>query len=412
LPALIRKVCVAGDGEKYAAYQYFFCQQLGDNKFKDKLSTIFSIIDRTVPSSKVLQFCVEYGVESTNSKTRAASLEMLSQLIRKRGDIAPSASAHKLYRRIAEQISSADSNTRNYALDCIAFLHKYSGNAAFTYADGLPHKERDMLQNRIEKLAGPRSTPPSAQHSPQRQSGADPETSSPAQSQRKASTASGSVRVEPAERSSRSEQNARIVSQGHRPSPYEQESDARTRETFAVQEQLVKAINYNIRDRLMAAKTALPPPPYPEPEPDAQSPNPEIADSIAEADTQNPAECVKALKQLQADLVETPELFKGHVVTLITVLSKQFAKLFERQTTIDEPGMFRMAKHLIQTMSNFCDAPALLAEMDSDVFQNLLEQLTRGLLLLTKDEHKEMAKFVNMTILRLFATSNQIVLFK
>lgn len=385
--------------------------QLGDNKFKDKLSTIFSIIDRTVPSSKVLQFCVEYGVESTNSKTRAASLEMLSQLIRKRGDIAPSASAHKLYRRIAEQISSADSNTRNYALDCIAFLHKYSGNAAFAYADGLPHKERDMLQNRIEKLAGPRSTPPSAQHSPPRHSGAEAETSSPAQSQRKVSTASGSVRLEPTEVSSRSEHNARVVSQGDRPSPYEQELEARRREPFAVQAQLVKT-HYNARDRLMAAKTALPPPPYPEPKPDAQLPDPSIADSIAEADTPNPADCVKALKQLQADLVETPDLFKGHVITLITVISKQFAKLFERQTTIDEPGMFRMAKHLIQTMSNFCDAPALLAEMDSDVFQDLLEQLTRGLLLLTKDEHKEMAKFVNMTILRLFATSNQIVLFK
>lgn len=405
-----------GNEEKHFADQVFHLPtQLGDNKFKDKLATIFSIIDRTVPSSKVLQFCVECGVESTNSKTRAASLEMLSQLIRKRGDIAPSASAHKLYRRIAEQISSADSNTRNYALDCIAFLHKYSGNAAFAYADGLNNKERDMLQNRIEKLAGPRSTPPSALQSPPRRSSGEADRISPAQSQRKAPATSGSARGD-SPLSTNDEDNAGIPSRRDQASPHIQESMAGQRESFEVQAQRVKTPHPIALHRKLEGtfKSTRPPPPYPQDKVHTAPPDADldVADLIRTADTNNPGECVKTLKQLQADLVETPDVFAGNVHTLISTVTKQFARLFEKQTTIDDPAMFRMAKHLIQTMSNFCDVPALLAEMDSDALQHLLEQLTMGLLLLTKEEHKEMAKFVNMTILRLFATSNQIVLFR
>lgn len=341
---------------------------------------------------------------------------MLSQLIRKRGDIAPSASAHKLYRRIAEQISSADSNTRNYALDCIAFLHKYSGNAAFAYADGLNNKERDMLQNRIEKLAGPRSTPSSAFNSPPRQVGAHSETSSPARSQGRASVASSSDGNDTAvtERI-RSHQNGRILSQGNEASPHIQESLERQREPSAVQTQLkVRHPGTSARTPEAMPNSSRPPPLYPERagRPNLPGPDLDITDLIRNADTENPGDCVQALKQLQADLIDSPEVFKGHVRPLISTISTQFARLFKEQTTIDDPGMFRMAKHLIQTMSNFCDVPALLAEINSNVLQHLLEHLTRGLLLLTKEEHKEMAKFVNMTILRLFATSNQIVLFK
>ncbi|KAI5453121.1 hypothetical protein NCC49_006149 [Naganishia albida] len=384
-------------------------RKLGDNKFKEKLSTIFAIIDRTVPSSKVLQFCVEYGVDSTNSKTRAASLEMLSQLIRKRGDIASSASAAKLYRRIAEQISSADSNTRNFALDCIAFLHKYSGTAALDYAHNLPQKERDMLQNRIEKLAGPKSTPPSALSSPPKQGDIGTETPSPSQLPRYTSSSRTPSHAEHTVKTTSLTGGPR-----DRPEVSRMPSEAQARSVRTQYSGLPRprASTADL-DTPPVSDLGPPPPPYKPVEVEVPI---ESADDIAQliriANTPDPQLCVKALKRVQIQLVETPNLFVGNVALLISTVTRQFERLFEQPATIDDPQMFRMAKHLIQTMSNFCDLPELLSEINSGLLEDLLEQLSRGLLLLTKEAHKEMAKFVNMTILRLFATSNQVVLFR
>jgi cytoskeleton-associated protein 5 len=156
-----------------------------------------------------------------------------------------------------------------------------------------------------------------------------------------------------------------------------------------------------------------PPPPYKPVEVEAPIENADdVAQLIRSANTPHPQICVKALKRVQIQLVETPNLFAGNVALLISTVTRQFERLFEKPAALDDAQMFRMAKHLIQTMSNFCDLPELLSEMNSGLLEDLLEQLSRGLLLLTKDAHKEMAKFVNMTILRLFATSNQVVLFR
>jgi cytoskeleton-associated protein 5 len=169
-------------------------------------------------------------------------------------------------------------------------------------------------------------------------------------------------------------------------------------------------------DTPAAADLDHPPPPYEQPAqvvPDEPIQNADdIAQLIRSANTSIPQSCVKALKRVQIQLVETPHLFAGNVPLLISTVTRQFERLFEKPAAMDDTQMFRMAKHLIQTMSNFCDLPELLSEMNSGLLEDLLEQLTLGLLLLTKETHKEMAKFVNMTILRLFATSNQVVLFR
>ncbi|KAJ9121720.1 hypothetical protein QFC22_002341 [Naganishia vaughanmartiniae] len=417
-------------------------RKLGDNKFKDKLSNIFAIIDRTVPSSKVLQFCVENGVDSTNSKTRAASLEMLSHLIRKRGDIAPSASSAKLYRRIAEQISSPDSNTRNHALDCIAYLHKYTGKSAFSYTQDLSQKERDLLQNRIEKLAGSRSSGPSSVSSPPRELESSTATSDSSDLLRHGSTASTGVANEalPEPTLSREDKNLPAASSSETTQDSSEGPPAysRPRTTFEIRARAFEG-------QVSGKRTAIPHPSAPDIHPSAspvlrssptrhssartRQPAPpayeqtraedlvcetaeDVEKRIREANTSDAKACVDRLKALQAQLIAKPHLFVNHVPLLLSTVTRQFGRLFEKEGSIDQDGMFRMAKHLIQTMSNFCDLPELLAKVTADILQSLLEQLTLGLLLLTQDTHKEMARFVNMTILRLFAASDQVVLFR
>ncbi|KAJ9096595.1 hypothetical protein QFC19_007128 [Naganishia cerealis] len=391
LPALIRK--------------------LGDNKFKEKLSNIFAIIDRTVPSSKVFQFCIEHGVESTNSKTRAASLEMLSHLIRKRGDIAPSASSAKLYRRIAEQISSPDSNTRNHALDCIAYLHKYTGNSAFAHTQNLSQKERDLLQNRVDKLAGMRSA------------GSSSHTSSPPQEKDSRATAADSPlrsrQVSTVSVPSASESVHEPIPSGEQASlpatlkPVTRHTSSEGLPVPSDSRIPFEAQARNQRGQLSRPLSSQPGPPPPYEQPRAQiATADDIAMYIREANTSDATRCVDKLKVLQAQLTANPHLFVKNVELLLSTVTRQFERLFEKEGGIDQEGMFRMAKHLIQTMSQFCDLPELLAKVTPEPLQDLLEQLTLGLLLLTQDTHKEMAKFVNMTILRLFGASDQGVLFQ
>lgn len=374
-------------------------------------------------------------MDSTNSKTRAASLEMLSHLIRKRGDIAPSASSAKLYRRIAEQISSADSNTRNYALDCIAYLHKYTGNTAFNYTQDLSQKERDLLQNRIEKLAGSRSSGPSSVSSPPRDQEKSTTTSESSDLLRHGSTASARYASETIAEPvmSREESSLPISSSGMTTPDCSEEPPAysRPRTNFEI-----RARAY--RSQVHSSRTAVPHPPAPvsrisaptiHPSARTQQPAPppyeqtraedlpcetaeDVGQRIREADTSDPKACVNRLKILQVKLLARPQLFVDHVPLLLSTVTRQFERLFEKEGRIDQEGMFRMAKHLIQTMSNFCDLPQLLAKVTADILQNLLEQLTLGLLILLQDTHKEMARFVNMTILRLFAASDQVVLFR
>jgi cytoskeleton-associated protein 5 len=383
-------------------------------------------------------------VDSTNSKTRAASLEMLSHLIRKRGDIAPSASSVKLYRRIAEQISSPDSNTRNHALDCIAYLHKYSGNSAFNYTQDLSQKERDLLQNRIDKLAGSRSSGPSSVSSPPQELESSTATSDASDILRHGSTTSARGASEavidpmvPREEGSLPASSSSMSTQDsiEGPPPY-----SRPRTNFEIRARAV-------RHQVLSSRTAIPHPSAPavhaSASPFRRPPSPTIHPSararqlapppayeqtraqdlvcetaedveqrIRQANTSDAKVCVDCLKALQAQLIAKPHLFADHVPLLLSTVTRQFERLFEKEGRIDQDGMFRMAKHLIQTMSNFCDLPELLAKVTADILQDLLEQLTLGLLILTDDTHKEMARFVNMTILRLFAANDQVVLFR
>jgi len=170
--------------------------------------------------------------------------------------------------------------------------------------------------------------------------------------------------------------------------------------------------------------------PEPEPEPELepeQPPSPAVNDItiiISSILSHDPSRSVEALKKIQrilevipAEASQSPAYVElsEHVEGLIETIALQMGHVFERSTAIAEPENFRLAKHLVQTLNAFCDHPILAEGLTVDNVTGLLEELTTRLLQ-TDDSSdskvKDLSRFINMIILRLFSTGRRIVIFR
>ncbi|KAI6036614.1 microtubule associated protein [Pisolithus microcarpus] len=133
---------------------------------------------------------------------------------------------------------------------------------------------------------------------------------------------------------------------------------------------------------------------------------------------------VDALKKIQKTLMIKPEdghtssdykELAEHTEGLIETITLQMTHVFERQEDLVIDENFRLAKHLIQTLNTFCDHVLLAESLTIDILTPLLEELTLRLLE-TDDSHvskvKDMSRFINMIILRLFATGRKMSIFR
>ena len=133
---------------------------------------------------------------------------------------------------------------------------------------------------------------------------------------------------------------------------------------------------------------------------------------------------VDALKKIQKILMTKPEHghasfeykeLAEHTEGLIETITLQTAHVFERPEDLVIDENFRLAKHLIQTLNTFCDHTLLAESLTVDILTPLLEELT--LRLLETDDSsvgkiKDMSRFINMIILRLFATGRKMSVFR
>lgn len=131
-----------------------------------------------------------------------------------------------------------------------------------------------------------------------------------------------------------------------------------------------------------------------------------------------------ALKKIQKILSVGPEVgpefplyreLAEHAAGLIETITLQMAHVFERPENLVPDDNFRLAKHLIQTLNNFCDHTMLAETLTVDILTSLLEELT--LRLLETDDSaikkvKDLSRFINMIILRLFATARRMSIFR
>ena len=138
----------------------------------------------------------------------------------------------------------------------------------------------------------------------------------------------------------------------------------------------------------------------------------------------DPARSVDALKKIQKVLEIGPEEgpsspayqdLAEHTEGLIETITLQMAHVFERPDAITAQENFRLAKHLIQTLNAFCDHTYLAESLTVDILTSLLEELTLRLLQTDNSPDsrvKDLSRFINMIILRLFATGRRMSIFR
>lgn len=144
--------------------------------------------------------------------------------------------------------------------------------------------------------------------------------------------------------------------------------------------------------------------------------------TISNVLSHDPSRSVDALKKVQKILELSPEAGKGntryreladHTEGLIETITLQMSHVFDHD--ILDPANFRLAKHLIQTLNAFCDHPILSESLSVDSLRGLLEELTLRLLITDESSDskvKDLSKFINMILLRLFATGRRITIFR
>lgn len=149
-----------------------------------------------------------------------------------------------------------------------------------------------------------------------------------------------------------------------------------------------------------------------------------ITITISSILSNDPLRSVDALKKVQKILALKPEdglsspqyqELAEHTEGLIETITLQMAHVFDRPDDLVVEENFRLAKHLIQTLNNFCDHAFLAESLTVDILTSLLEELT--LRLLETDESsvtkvKDLSRFINMIILRLFATGRRMSIFR
>lgn len=150
----------------------------------------------------------------------------------------------------------------------------------------------------------------------------------------------------------------------------------------------------------------------------------DITVTISSILSNDPTRSVDALKKIQKVLEVGPDQgpsspayqeLAEHTEGMIDTITLQMAHVFERPEDITLPDNFRLAKHLIQTLNAFCDHVFLAESLTVDILTSLLEELTLRLLQTDNSPDgkvKDLSRFINMIILRLFATGRRMSIFR
>ncbi len=149
-----------------------------------------------------------------------------------------------------------------------------------------------------------------------------------------------------------------------------------------------------------------------------------ITVTISKILSSDPSRSVNALKQIQRILEATPEEgpsspqyrdLSDHTEGLVETITLQMSHAFEKPSAVAEPDNFRLAKHLIQTINAFCDHPMLAESLQVDTLTPLFEELTLRLLQTDESDNskvKDLSRFINLIILRLFATGRRMTVLR
>ncbi|KXN82086.1 Cytoskeleton-associated protein 5 [Leucoagaricus sp. SymC.cos] len=417
--------------------------KLGDARepVRARVQRIFQLLPKVYPYSRVFQILLDQGIKAKVAKTRQGTLDELANILRKSGMSACEPS--KAFPLIASTLSDKDPQVRKSTLNVLSEAYALVGEKVWSLVGPLSPKDKTQLEERLRRIPGPSSHDKSeslsaANPAVSRLTGGLPRPASPSMAgvSRLARPASPAVirSASPAlSLTSRAESPIR-GSRPVAPSPAPTSPSSRGRGKSLLPSRLARP-----KSNLPAVSTTTPQetvyqePTSPSPMPrrhgqvEPQTPldgSEDITLTISTILSSDPLRSVDALKKIQKVLSAGPEAgpsnpqyreLADHTEGLIESITLQMAHVFERPEELVTDENFRLAKHLIQTLNNFCDHGILAESLTVDILTSLLEELT--LRLLETDDSstkkiKDLSRFINMIILRLFATGRRMSIFR
>ncbi|CAL1704809.1 unnamed protein product [Somion occarium] len=439
--------------------------KLGDARepVRVRVQHIIQTLPKVYGYSRISQLLLDHGLKSKVAKTRQGTLDEIGGLLKKFGIGA--CEPAKAFPAVASTISDKDPAVRKSALAALSEGYVLVGEKIWSLVGHLSPKDKTQLEERLRRVAGPSSpdrgetpAPPSQVTrlmtgiprsgspvpGPASRIGGIPRSSSPALAapSRLARPNSPSGRSSSPVPSgiARSASPARMTrgSASHLPAPTSPTAIGRPKVLGPSRLGVPRSRPNNTQshapkrpsqEELYSSANGLvhePPPPEDDiPMNRLQNGSTDdITVTISSILSNDPSRSVDALKKIQKVLEVGPEEgisspayreLSEHTEGLIETITLQMAHVFERPDDIVIPENFRLAKHLIQTLNAFCDHVILAESLTVDILTSLLEELTLRLLQTDNSPDsrvKDLSRFINMIILRLFATGRRMSVFR
>ncbi|KAL4265310.1 CLASP family protein [Pleurotus pulmonarius] len=434
-----------------------FILKLGDarEQVRSRVQAIIQDLPKIYAYSRLFQLLSDYGLKSKVAKTRQGSLDEMAGLLKRFGIGA--CEPNKACPITASMIADKDSLVRKAALGALGEVYTLVGDKVWSLVGPLPAKDKTQLEERLRRVPGPpeaAKVEPTLAPPPQisRIAGGIPRPNSPAGTSRFGIPRSASPALVPRSKLARPASPAAPI-RANSPNP-RPESPVRPPASQPPVSTIPQSPTGLARPRSMlpsrlgrprtnTGSTLSPPvdtipestrpthhitPSYDDHYDDPNEPPPPVADditvTISSILSSDPSRSVDALKKFQKILAVSPDAGSSspqyrelaeHTEGLIETITLQMTHIFDRPDEFILDENFRLAKHLIQTLNNFCDHPFLAESLTVDTLTSLLEELT--LRLLETDDSpvkkvKDLSRFINMIILRLFATGRRMSIFR
>ncbi|TDL27444.1 microtubule associated protein [Rickenella mellea] len=443
--------------------------KLGDAReaVRIRVQQIIQNLPKIYAFSRVFQLLMDYGLKSKVAKTRQGALEELTSILKRTGIGACDPS--KAFPLIASMISDKDAQVRKSALSTLSEAYVLVGEQIWTLVKNLSPKDKTQLEERLRRIPGPvtqgKADAPIALPAPVSRLNASvsraaspgppsrlPNVSRPASpamvpasralqgSSPSRSTAATAVLTDngrpgsPARASKLPGMSAiagpSSPTVGTKPKSYlpsrlgPPRSRSNTNTGYPGIHATEEANGERHVLRPLNGTFSQAPPSEPAMEPFSPPEEDAITLTISKILSSDAARSVDALKQIQKILETSPadgpssaryRELSDHTEGLVDTITLQMGHVFDNTGALAEPENFRLAKHLIQTLNSYCDHTVLAESLQVDILTALLEELT--LRLLQTDESlnskiKDLSRFINMIILRLFATSRRMTVIR
>ncbi|CAH7684994.1 spindle pole body component alp14 [Phakopsora pachyrhizi] len=396
----------------------------GDSKevLRNRVRTIFKSICAVYPFSKVFQSLLEHGLKSKNARIRAECAEELSALFQRHGlGVCQPA---KALPQIAALISDRDSAVRNSALSALASAYASAGDVILKLVGNLSGKDQDMLNERLKRTEAPSSprggsVAPDVPSSPPRVAavsrlgGTGLRKSSLVSAQGAESENNGfskSISRRPSSSLRLSSPSAPLKTKIQPPSALPSRSSiaSAARRNSLASPGSTSIVKTN-------SQTSLRPPSN---RTSGQLPTIESESSIVPVSdilSSDDIRSTDALKAVQADIAQRPDLLVPGADTLIDAIATQMKVSFEHLDASTPSLTLRLCKHLMQTLSTFFDRTQLATAVSTDSLVAILAQLTQRLQETADNPVSEhitsLSKVLNMVLIRIFHNADRTACF-